>query len=131
MLETSVMQTFGAFVRERRRSCGLTQEALAELVGVDQTWVSQVERDIFAPAKAKVAPLASALGVSRRELYARMGEVEPDDGGDVSAGPRHKLVTDLEAAPEVLQELDDAGFESAEVLAVLRSLARAGRRRNR
>ncbi len=123
-------QSFGAFVRQRRRARGLTQEALAELVWVDQTWVSQVERDIFTPAKAKVAALALALGLSRREIYAHMGEIETDEElpGGGRAGIRHKLVAELDAAPELLRELDEAGYKPEEVIAVIRAMARAGRR---
>ena len=53
---------------ERRESLGLTQEKLAELVGVDRTTVARWELGVTAPQPARRLLLAKVLNVSPKEL---------------------------------------------------------------
>lgn len=62
------LTTFGAALRAARRSAGLTQEELAELSGLDRTYVSGAERGIRNPTLATLDRLAGALGLSVPEL---------------------------------------------------------------
>ena len=43
-MERVVLPRLGAVLKEYRREHGLTQAALGELLGVDQTYVSMIER---------------------------------------------------------------------------------------
>jgi HTH-type transcriptional regulator/antitoxin HipB len=53
-------------MKERRRELGLTQAALAELVGVNRRWVVQVE---LAKTSADLRTLLRALQVLGAELH--------------------------------------------------------------
>jgi transcriptional regulator with XRE-family HTH domain len=55
---------------ERRKTVGLSQEKLAEVVGVDRTTVMRWENGEFAPQPAQRPLLAKALAVSVEELHA-------------------------------------------------------------
>jgi transcriptional regulator with XRE-family HTH domain len=49
-------------MRERRKALGLSQEALADAVGIDRTYVSGLERGIKNPSLEMIARIASTLG---------------------------------------------------------------------
>ena len=71
--------TMGERISSFRRSRGLTQAALAELIGVTDKAVSKWERDLSRPEVALLSDLASALGVTADELIR-----DEDDGhGDL------------------------------------------------
>lgn len=55
---------FGAAVRARRESAGLSLLQLAEKAGTHFTSISKIERSQRAPSLKLAADLASALGVS-------------------------------------------------------------------
>lgn len=57
----STLLSLGLNVRRRR-------EALAEKVGLDQTYISGIERGVRNPGIKNVARLAKALGISTAEL---------------------------------------------------------------
>jgi transcriptional regulator with XRE-family HTH domain len=61
--------TFGAVVRSLRDKQGLSQEDLADYVGVEQSWVSKLESDKIDPPLSKVSAIADALGVSKSQLF--------------------------------------------------------------
>jgi transcriptional regulator with XRE-family HTH domain len=64
----AVAQSFGAVLREARRVRGVTQERLAEAVGVDRTYISMLERGIHQPSLSVFLRLADALGVAPEEF---------------------------------------------------------------
>jgi len=59
----------GHAVREARKAAGLTQPELGAKLGISAVAVSQVEKARTAPALAKVAAIADALGVSIGVLF--------------------------------------------------------------
>lgn len=59
----------GAQVREIRRARGLTQEALAEQLGVSPRYLAGVERGERNLTLDSVDALAEQLGVEARELF--------------------------------------------------------------
>ncbi|WP_406701428.1 helix-turn-helix domain-containing protein [Sphingomonas caeni] len=65
----------GANVARIRRERGLTQEALAELCGLSQQYLSGLERGQRNPTIVTIYEIAMALGVSHIEL------VQPDQQG--------------------------------------------------
>jgi transcriptional regulator with XRE-family HTH domain len=62
--------TFGKVLREKRMARGLTQKELAELARVDDSYISQLERDYKFPSARTIESLAQALGVEVAELLA-------------------------------------------------------------
>ncbi len=59
---------FGQRVRDRRKALDLSQEALAERVGVHRTYVGSLERGERNVSLINILKLAAALGVDAAEL---------------------------------------------------------------
>lgn len=67
--------TFGQLLREKRRLAGLSQRRLAEVVGVDFSYVSKLENDrLPAPAAGTVVRLAEAVNIPVEDLLAAAGK---------------------------------------------------------
>jgi transcriptional regulator with XRE-family HTH domain len=64
-----IKRLFGARVRELRKSRGLNQAELAEIIGVDAKHVSRIETGNTFPYPDKLDALAGALGVQIKELF--------------------------------------------------------------
>jgi transcriptional regulator with XRE-family HTH domain/tetratricopeptide (TPR) repeat protein len=62
--------TFGKVLREKRIVRGLTQRELAERAHVDDSYISQLERDYKFPSARTIEGLARGLGVEVAELLA-------------------------------------------------------------
>jgi transcriptional regulator with XRE-family HTH domain len=60
---------FGKVLRERRRKLGVSQEAFADLCGLDRTYVGGIERGERNVALANIEKLARALKISLSELF--------------------------------------------------------------
>lgn len=59
------MSHFGKLLREARKRAGLTQQELADKVGIDDSYISKMEKGIFdLPSREVVVRLANALGPS-------------------------------------------------------------------
>lgn len=69
-------QELGAFLRQVRRDANLTQAAVAEAIGVDQTYVSKIERGISSPSWKYLIGFANVLGTSPIELLRCAGMLE-------------------------------------------------------
>lgn len=65
-------------LRGLRKARGLTQAALADMVGVHQTMISQLEQGSRKFSFDLALRLAKALNVSVIELGEAVGEFEPD-----------------------------------------------------
>jgi transcriptional regulator with XRE-family HTH domain len=60
---------FGKALRERRRKLGVSQEAFADLCGLDRTYVEGIERGERNVALVNIEKLARALKISLSELF--------------------------------------------------------------
>jgi transcriptional regulator with XRE-family HTH domain len=67
----------GRFVREQRRLAELSLRKLADLSGVSNPYLSQIERGLRLPSAEVLRQLAPALGVPAETLYARAGLLGP------------------------------------------------------
>ena len=56
-------------MKVERARCDLTQEQLAELVGVTRKTINTVERGVFVPSTVLALKLARALSVTVEELF--------------------------------------------------------------
>ena len=64
-----VVVLFGAIVAERRRLLGISQETLAERVGISQESLSRMEQGYIAPRFERLQLFADALGCSIADLF--------------------------------------------------------------
>lgn len=64
------MQKFSTYLRQLRKEARLTQEELAQTLGVSNTYIHQLETGkIDAPTEERARQLAEILGVSPGELW--------------------------------------------------------------
>jgi len=64
----SVTERFGQRVRELRKERGLSQEDLAEICGLDRTYISGIERGLRNLALRNIEILARAFNISISDL---------------------------------------------------------------
>ena len=60
---------FGQRVKELRKSKGLTQEQLAELINIEPPNVSKMESGLHFPQPEKIEKIANALGMDIKDLF--------------------------------------------------------------
>ncbi len=82
-------EKFGAFLSERRKENGLTQQELADRLFVSNKAVSKWERGQSLPDIALLTPMADILGVSVAELL----KGEPITGAAMDSGEVETLVS--------------------------------------
>lgn len=58
-------------LKTQRRTRGLSQEELAHRAGIDRTYISSLERSVYAAGIDVVDSLAKALGVEASDLLKR------------------------------------------------------------
>lgn len=64
-----IKKLLGKRIRELRKAKNLTQEKLAELVGIGPANISYIETGRFSPSVETLTKLSEALGVYTYELY--------------------------------------------------------------
>ena len=68
----------GVFIREQRRLAELSVRRLAELAGVSNPYLSQIERGLRKPSAEILQQIAKALEISSETLYVRAGILDED-----------------------------------------------------
>lgn len=63
-----IREVFARNLRRHRQQKKLSQEALAHEAGVDRTYISALERSVYAASIDTVARLAKVLGVQPSQL---------------------------------------------------------------
>ncbi len=76
------VENLGDYLREQRNQARLSLRQLAELTGVSNPYLSQIERGLRKPSAEVLQQLAKGLRVSAETLYVRAGMLEPDTRGD-------------------------------------------------
>lgn len=73
-------EEFGAKLREMRQQRGLTLRGLADLAGVDFTYLSKIEngRIGYSPGADTIRDLAQALGVEAMDLLTLANKLPPE-----------------------------------------------------
>lgn len=69
----------GGFIREQRRLTHLSLRKLAELAGVSNPYLSQIERGLRKPSAEILQQIARGLSISAESLYVRAGILEDRD----------------------------------------------------
>ena len=68
-------------IKELRQNAGLSQDSLAAEVNVNQTAVSQWEREAAFPSCEKLPDLAAALGCTIDDLFCKAASIISDGEG--------------------------------------------------
>ena len=66
--QMDVLQLFGQRVRDKRTALGLSQEAFADKIGLDRTYISGIERGKRNVSLRNIDAIAKGLGVTIAEL---------------------------------------------------------------
>ena len=66
----------GAYIREQRESAQYSLRQLAQVAGVSNPYLSQIERGLRKPSAEVLQQLAKALQISAETLYVRAGLLE-------------------------------------------------------
>ncbi len=78
---TQIRRSLAETLKEHRTRCKMTQEFVAEAVGVSRQAVSKWENGSSDPSTANLLQLAKLYGVAPEELLnAAAGGTEPEDG---------------------------------------------------
>jgi transcriptional regulator with XRE-family HTH domain len=67
----TLRQIFASNLRRVRAERELSQEALADLAGIDRTYVSALERQVYSASLDTIEKLADVLKVAPHELLRR------------------------------------------------------------
>ncbi len=86
----------GEFLREQRRSAQLSLRQLADLTGVSNPYLSQIERGLRKPSADVLQQIAKALRISSEALYVQAGLLDEPTGA--------RDVTDAVLADPILDE---------------------------
>jgi transcriptional regulator with XRE-family HTH domain len=85
-----IEQHVGRRIRERRTSLGLTQQQLANMIGVTYQQAHKYERGINRISAGRLYEIAGALGVDTDYFYAGLVSSEPEP-----ASPRQRMSLEL------------------------------------
>lgn len=70
-------QDLGEFIREQRNVGQMSLRRLADLAGVSNPYLSQIERGLRRPSAEILQQIARALEISSESLYIRAGILDP------------------------------------------------------
>ena len=74
----------GDYLRDQRNAARLSVRQLADLAGVSNPYLSQIERGLRRPSAEVLQQLAKALRISAETLYVRAGILDPEEHGERS-----------------------------------------------
>ncbi len=77
--------SLGEYIREQRRNAQYSLRQLAEVAGVSNPYLSQIERGLKKPSAEILQQIAKALRISAETLYVRAGILEERGPSDVAA----------------------------------------------
>jgi transcriptional regulator with XRE-family HTH domain len=93
----------GALIKSQREIASMSVRRLAELAGVSNPYLSQIERGLRKPSAEILQQIAKALQISAESLYERAGFLSPDDRPRV--GVREAIAADQQLTGEQRQAL--------------------------
>ncbi|WP_186089128.1 helix-turn-helix domain-containing protein [Burkholderia gladioli] len=98
-------RSIGAAIAARRKSLGLTQEKLSELLQIEQSSLSRIERGVLVPSLERLASIADELQCRLSDLFDSAGAAPLDRAIRIQ-----EKLANLSAAQQELVEriMDDA-----------------------
>ena len=72
--------SLGDYIRRQREMSELSMRQFADLVGISNPYLSQIERGLRAPSEQVLRSIADALHVSSETLYEQAGVPRQEDG---------------------------------------------------
>jgi transcriptional regulator with XRE-family HTH domain len=93
----------GDFIRAQREIASMSVRRLAEVAGVSNPYLSQIERGLRHPSAEILQQLARALKISVEALYVRAGLL--GDAADDAPSVREAIARDPALDPEQKQAL--------------------------
>jgi len=81
----------GSFIRNQREVASMSIRRLADLAGVSNPYLSQIERGLRKPSAEILQQIAKALEISAETLYERAGFLSP---GTAHRGVREAIAAD-------------------------------------
>jgi len=102
--------SLGEIIRQQRELAELSMRQFAELAGISNPYLSQIERGLRAPSQAVVDQIARTLKISSDALYEQAGfappSAEPEEGGVIAAIAQDPRLTARQRS--ALREIYDA-----------------------
>ncbi len=68
-MQDQTLQTFGQKIRKLRKQRGFSQEQLADLAGIDRSYMGHIERGEKNITLLKIYQISNALNISPRDLF--------------------------------------------------------------
>lgn len=72
-------QSLGEYLHEQRGQARMSLRQLADLAGVSNPYLSQIERGLRRPSADVLQQIAKGLRISAEQLYVRAGILDPDE----------------------------------------------------
>src|SRR6187397_1064340 len=91
-------QDIGTFIRTQREAAQVSVRQLAEVAGVSNPYLSQIERGLRKPSADVLQQIAKALQISAETLYVRAGLLNDQHKGDNEV--RDAIARDPKLTPE-------------------------------
>ena len=83
-----MIETFGEYLRSKRKEAGISQRELASRISVDYSYISKLENDRLPPPSARtVVSIAEVLATSRDDFLARVGKIPSDVEEAIGSNP--------------------------------------------
>ncbi|MCL1594179.1 MAG: helix-turn-helix domain-containing protein [Actinomycetia bacterium] len=83
-MKTPQLSDVGSFIKEQRERSALSIRKLAELTGVSNPYLSQIERGVRTPSAEILRSIAGALSIRTETLYQRAGLLDEKESPAVS-----------------------------------------------
>lgn len=74
----------GSFIKEQREKSALSIRKLAEMTGVSNPYLSQIERGIRTPSAEILRSIAGALSIRTETLYQRAGLLDETEAPSIA-----------------------------------------------
>ena len=95
----------GEFIRRQRELAQMSVRQLADMCGVSNAYLSQIERGLRSPSSVILQSLAKGLRLSAETLYAQAGIIDPK--GDEEEGVINSVMRDPHLSPRQREILID------------------------
>ena len=97
------LSELGAFIAEQRRLAELSVRRLADLSGISNPYLSQIERGLRKPSAEIMQQIAKALQISAESLYVKAGILD-----DAQTAVGDDLPAAIRRAPELTADQKEA-----------------------